>query len=270
MRPNLSDPAAQPLLQSLRGLLRIANVACSAKPFQFPPPIGELAAEIDELQRFLPPRKRGKPATFWPCVVALDRERPGLHLIVTLEKLYGCIAGITPGPLTKLVQKPDRPPSEMQKVGTLMACLDSNTVPPNVESYLPILTNVASEGYKTALSKAFSSTAYNREEKWFVAYTAFLDVQWHHRAWLRDHLPTVEAAYDLAVVLDHQPFLDRFNSLLFGQHFRPDRILDDRKKMQNRLKTQRLRERVNAAKAAGAKAANPKTRILRRKQLHPK
>lgn len=246
---SLRDPAAQPLLDKLKDILSIAKKASRSDiPFEFPAPVAELASVVQALQKYTAEGRRD-PAEFWVCVGRLNKKRRGLRLIATLDMFFKRVSYIQPGPLTKLVRSVEGSKgSEQQKqmVNSLMGYIDSNQIPPRIASYLPLLLSVASDGFHTARDRAFIGATDGPPQKEFNAYSAFLDIHWNHRKWLREHLTAVEAAYDLAVVLDHQPFIDRFKHLLFGdEFFDASRLKASRKR--ELAKQRQVRARLKAA-----------------------
>lgn len=248
---SLSVPAAQPLLQQLDDTLKSVREACQPhRTFEYPYAAGEIPALGSKLRKFLPNSKREEPAVFWKCIIALNKARPGLKLISTLKILFARVSVcFAPGPLTKLVKLRDSQssplsPTEKVLVSEIDDCLEINRTPQNLVASLQLLLKICSTDFMSALKKCFDSSAYTKDERQFISHAAFLDVRCQYLAWNRYQYPAVVAAFDLANVLDYQPFLDALEPFLIGEFPTLKFLQKDRKRCNalQRQKKHRARE----------------------------
>jgi hypothetical protein len=219
----LSNPDAQRLLAELDSLLGLARSACNPQgKYSFPAQLSRLPEVIADLQPYLG-RSREDPVPFWKCVRAVNKARPGKRIISVLTELFSRATQITAGPLTRLKANACTPPltkKEQWAVARLARHLRAhpNRPVPNVGQYAKIFARVASSNQHRLLEKT-PIGAIAAGERRIYGHLGFLDFYWQHRAWIDRYFEGVVSLYDLAVSLEHEPFLRRLKPLLFGTHF---------------------------------------------------
>jgi hypothetical protein len=91
-----------------------------------------------------------------------------------------------------------------------------NEPPPEIDNYLPIFDRTSSK-IGVALRRWCSRRARTDDRK-ALASLGFLDFYWQHRSWRDRYEQPIIHLYDIAVVLEHQPFVDKIKPLLFGDY----------------------------------------------------
>ena len=178
------------LFERLEALLRIADTAFNdlIHP-QFPRELKDLCEIVAELQQAIG-KKRAYRAPFWNCVIALDRARPKLKLIWTLNKLVERACRLPPYPPTKLraLQK-HLNLQERPLVDEIVKAIESPSDPPasNVMAkWAPVLERVNSPQCKAkveALRRNAPHIMQYQEVKDFIAFTRWLDFAWETAKW---------------------------------------------------------------------------------------
>lgn len=213
---SLRSPAAEELLTKLRIALQQAREAIpiAGDDLTFAAEVSRIPQIVDDLQKFLPPRTR-KFTVFWNRVRAVEHERPSLRIRQTLQALYArASCRIPPGPLARMLAK-NRPISETKLLRELIDRIESSPTGAllDADRYAKLLAEVGSP-LQTKLLQMLSSTPVPRERR-AVAMIQFLDLYWQQRSWRDQYERIVINLYDLAVILEHQPFLNKLRPLLF-------------------------------------------------------
>jgi hypothetical protein len=203
------------------------------------------------LQAYLPDRKR-EPVPFWKCLKKLDKEKPSLHLKKTLEALYSRAALVVPGPLTRLMRGECLSPlseAEKQLVSKVANHLERtpNEPLPELDHYLPIFDRTLSK-LGAALRQRFARRP-RADDRQALASLGFLDFYWQHRSWRDRYEQPIIQLYDIAVVLEHQPFVDKIKPLLFGDYIDVPRWLRSRERVFTRRRQQKRRSTIKSAPA---------------------
>lgn len=178
--------------------------------------------EVRRLQQFLPARKRN-PFKFWNIVKDVDKRKCKLGLVASLDELYKMAQRIPPGPLTRLGNNQVEPPlseDEQKLVTELVKVIEviPNVLPDKVEIYSSIISRVSSDvGEK--LDKILPRLPGSNDEKFVIATVRFLEFYWQHRTWRDWYENTVIALWNLAQELNHEPYEQKIEPLLYGKPY---------------------------------------------------